>query len=55
VLSTIVLKLKDPAQTTTLNTVKPIEISYEIICAADLIAPKKAYFELLDQPAKRIP
>jgi hypothetical protein len=25
--STIVLKLKDPAQTTTLNTVNPIEIS----------------------------
>jgi hypothetical protein len=30
--------------------IKPIDTSYDIICADDLIAPKKAYFELLDQP-----
>jgi hypothetical protein len=40
VLITIVLKLKDPAQITTFKMVNPIEISYEIICAADLKAPK---------------
>jgi hypothetical protein len=31
--------------------ITPIETSYEIIWAADRNAPKKAYFELLDQPA----
>jgi hypothetical protein len=36
------------------NTVL-IQISYEIICEADLILPKKAYLELLDQPEKIIP
>jgi hypothetical protein len=32
--------------------IKPIEISYETICAADLKDPKNAYLELLAQPAK---
>jgi len=31
--------------------VTPIDTSYEIIWAADLRAPKKAYLELLDHPA----
>jgi len=31
--------------------VNPIATSYEIIWAAERNAPKKAYFELLDQPA----
>lgn len=35
--------------------IKPIDTSYETICAALLIAPKKAYFELLDQPDKITP
>ena len=33
----------------------PIETSYEIIWAAERNAPKKGYFELLDQPAIIIP
>jgi hypothetical protein len=32
-----------------------METSYAIICAADLRAPKNAYLELLDQPARTIP
>ena len=39
----------------TIVKTSPIETSYEIICAADLNAPKKGYFELLDQPAIMIP
>jgi hypothetical protein len=35
--------------------ITPMETSYEINCAAERKAPKKAYFELLDQPAKIIP
>ena len=37
---------------TILEKTAPIHISYEIICEADLIPPKKAYFELLAHPAK---
>jgi hypothetical protein len=32
-----------------------METSYETIWAADRKAPKKGYFELLDQPAITIP
>jgi len=32
-----------------------MQISYEIICATPLIAPKNAYLELLAQPASIIP
>jgi hypothetical protein len=35
--------------------IKPIDTSYDIICADERIAPKKAYFELLDQPDKITP
>ena len=48
---TISFKFKDPANKITEIIVIPIETSYEIICAAERNAPKKAYFELLDQPA----
>jgi len=34
---------------------KPIETSYETICAAERNAPKKAYLELLAHPDKRTP
>jgi hypothetical protein len=37
------------------KTIKPNAISYEIIWAVERTAPKKAYLELLDQPAKTIP
>lgn len=48
---TISFKFKDPDNKITDTIVIPIETSYEIICAAERKAPKKAYFELLDQPA----
>lgn len=35
--------------------IKPMETSYEIICAALRIAPKKAYRELLAHPDKITP
>jgi len=47
---TIPVKFREPAHSTTEIIIKPIETSYEIICAAARIAPKKAYFELLDHP-----
>jgi hypothetical protein len=37
------------------NIIKLIDTSYEIICETDLNAPINAYFELLDQPANKIP
>lgn len=52
---TISEKFKEPEHNKTLIIIKPIETSYEIICAVDLKAPKNAYFELLDQPAIIIP
>jgi hypothetical protein len=47
--------LNDPVQIIIVTIIKPIDTSYDIICAADLNAPKKAYFELLDHPDRRIP
>jgi hypothetical protein len=43
-------KFKDPTQNNAPIRIRPIETSYETIWAALRIAPKKAYFELLDQP-----
>jgi hypothetical protein len=54
-LAIISVRFKDPAHKMTGNTVRLIEISYDIICAIDLIEPKNAYFELLAQPAIKIP
>ena len=52
---TITLKLNDPQQIIIFKIANPIDISYEIICAADLNEPRYAYFELLDHPANKIP
>jgi len=49
------LKLSDPTHKITLISTKPIDTSYDTICAADLNAPRKAYFELLAQPEISIP
>ena len=49
------LKFKDPTHNKTLIIITPIETSYETICAADLIAPKKGYFELDAHPPIIIP
>jgi hypothetical protein len=53
--SIISIKFKEPEQRITASTVKPKETSYEIICAADLKAPNKAYLELLAQPPNKTP
>jgi len=51
---TMVPRFKDPANKITGKIQKLMETSYDIICAADRKAPRKAYFELLDQPARII-
>ena len=45
------VKFKEPTQIKTVIITNPIDTSYEIICAADLNAPKKGYLELLAHPA----
>ena len=52
---TISFKFNEPTHNSTQTITSPIETSYETICAADLKAPRKAYFELLAQPAIIIP
>jgi len=54
-IKTISPKFKEPAKRITGKTHNPIETSYEIICAAERKAPKKAYLELLAHPAIIIP
>lgn len=51
----ICCKSKDPQHKTSVNIINPIDTSYETICAVERNAPKKAYFELLDQPDSIIP
>lgn len=48
---TILVKFKDPVKRITGKMTKPMETSYDIICAAERNAPRKAYFELLAHPA----
>src|SRR3954468_16301629 len=47
------LRLPDTMSTTT--SAKPIASSYDTICAAERIAPRKAYFEFDAQPATMTP
>jgi len=49
--STIVEKLSVPVSRSSETRVAPSDTSYEIICAAERSPPRKAYLELLDQPA----
>ena len=49
--STRVEKFRVPENSSRDTSVAPRETSYEIICAAERRPPRKAYFELLDQPA----
>jgi hypothetical protein len=44
------MKFREPTHIKIDIKMRPIETSYDTICAADLIAPKNAYFELLAQP-----
>jgi hypothetical protein len=50
-LSTLVEKLTVPAIRISEIRVEPRATSYEILCAAERSPPRKAYLELLDQPA----
>ena len=52
---TMDIKFNEPTNTSVAIKIKPIHTSYEIICAALLRAPKKAYLELLLQPEKIMP
>jgi len=44
-------KLSVPVSSSSDTSVAPRDTSYEIICAAERSPPRKAYLELLDQPA----
>jgi cobalamin biosynthesis Co2+ chelatase CbiK len=48
-------KFADSFNKIIVKKIKPKDISYEIICAAERKEPNKAYFELLAQPAPIIP
>src|SRR5262245_23921042 len=48
-------RLSEPAQSSTVMMTKPIETSYETICAAERSAARKAYFEFDAQPAMMTP
>ena len=52
---TIVERFNEPEHKITQIIIKPIETSYETICAVERRQPKNAYLELLDQPAVMIP
>jgi hypothetical protein len=49
------MKFNEPTQKSADIRINPIDTSYETICAALRIAPKKAYFELLAQPERITP
>src|ERR1700712_3925230 len=44
-----------PVTISTTTSAKPIEISYDTICAAARMAPRNAYFEFDAQPARITP
>ena len=44
-----------PVAMSTPTSANPIAISYATICAAERIAPRKAYFEFVAQPAMMTP
>src|SRR5882757_8271040 len=53
--STIVPRFMLRVAIRTPTSAKPMAISYATICAADRMAPRKAYFELVAQPAMMTP
>src|ERR1041385_8738662 len=48
---TIADSFSEPAHSSTVMMTKPIETSYETICAAERSAARNGYFELEAQPA----
>src|SRR5262245_2587923 len=53
--ATIAERFNDPAQSSTVMMTKPIETSYDTICAAERSAARKGYFEFEAQPAMITP
>src|SRR6516164_11250598 len=53
--STMAERLSEPAQSRTVMITKPIETSYDTICAADRSAARNGYFEFEAQPAMITP
>src|SRR5215475_14505196 len=53
--TTIADRFKDPAHSSTVIMTKPIETSYETICAAERSAARNGYFEFEAHPAMITP
>src|SRR5579871_3092684 len=53
--STIAVRLSEPTHSSTVMMTKPIETSYDTICAADRSAARNGYFEFDAQPAMMTP
>src|SRR5690348_358758 len=53
--STMSVMFRLPAQISTPTSAMPIAISYDTTCAAERIAPRNAYLEFDDQPARMMP
>src|SRR5262245_34177989 len=54
-LSMIWLRLSECAANSTVMMTKPMDTSYDTICAAERSAPRNGYLELLAQPAMMTP
>src|SRR5580700_568692 len=53
--STMAERLSEPTQSSTVMNTKPIETSYDTICAAERSAARNGYFEFDAQPAMMTP
>src|SRR5579871_6581996 len=53
--ATIAERLSEPAHRSTVMMTKPIETSYDTICAAERSAARNGYFEFDAQPAMMMP
>src|SRR5687767_3054684 len=53
--STILVRFNEPATSSTVMMTKPIETSYDTICAAERSAARNGYFEFDAQPAMMMP
>src|SRR5215216_4794769 len=52
---TMSVRLSEPTHSSTVMMTKPIEISYDTICAAERNAARKGYFEFDAHPAMMMP
>src|SRR5271154_3964388 len=53
--STMAVRLSEPTHNSTVMMTKPIETSYDTICAAERSAARNGYFEFDAQPAMMMP